>query len=421
MKTHSHKQHFLDKKDYHAYQISAADLPKIVIHFNKKHNIKIIINGETPLGQDFISRKKKELSDKIALYKEKKLFYIHHLIEYWYSSKNCADNESSFIFKLVEEKETIKNALTAFLKPNGFSFDTMNITLSNIQLQQAKDIISKLPCTEIIQQKYITYLETLLADVSLSYTEVWSEINDIKKSLKDNESVGYVFTNSHRVKTDHFESIVITKSGIIEPIFFSFYAGSEKSLYKPDNFVVSHPIGMSPQSDLQSCGTLSVLYLKELLKDNAEQLNKFCLKFSYYKEGEFGLSHGLIPSPHVLRYSQSEKYNKGLQKMLDDAETFEIITKDNKTIQVKTLKKLLIDSMAKALLLQDSAIYKANKELLEQIPKFKEIWLAEYNKATAKRDKMHADGLNRYLVYRTQRFEARAQSADVKQAKCVLK
>ena len=277
-----------------------------------------------------------------------------------------------------------------------------------------------------------------------------SEIKYIQAQLKDGEWVGYIMLNDAYnyplCDRTHLDIVVIAKDKIIKPLSWiveEVYELSEKDLpamYKMvlnlNSFspldkasckflrTVKNPRGfILPQLGNIVCGTLIILYLKELLKENARQLEKFTLIFSYYaykNEDEYfseynpdeeNLLHKKInlffPPPCVLRYSESSLYNAVITNMLMSDEDQGIVQHNGKTLKFMSLKKILLDSIQIAENNNDMTTVNENQKILNNLPEFRKKWFCEYQLAKEKRDTMSSQkgSKNLYLEYKSRRFE----------------
>lgn len=334
--------------------LEAKKLPAIAAHYAKKHKIKIVINGESEYGQKTI--KENQQKKQVSADIEIKLGYSLHL--------------------------------------RGFAENIQNTCLTSKQCEE--------------------------------------EILELQKNLKDNEKIGYVLTNNNRVASGHFEVLIITKDKIIKPVQwtsdraivdiehqyeFNLYQlitripNDERKIFDDDR------LPCTPQADNGLCAALGMLYLKELLKNDAEQLEKFTLQFSFYLH-EDKLCHFFFPSPHVLRYSQVSAYNKIVYAMLmDDSDAATVkVTHNNRVFEVATLKSILKNSMVHAKEAENLDVVKANQEILHALPVFREAWVAEYTKAKQKRKLMYRplDPMNWYLLKRFMDIARIGNSAESK-------
>ena len=148
----------------------------------------------------------------------------------------------------------------------------------------------------------------------------------------------------------------------------------------------------NPQADHTSCGSLALIYTKELLKNNAKQLNEYCLKLEITKQNE--QSYFFLPSPHVLRYSQSNTYNETLLAIVDNSHKLQ----NNKCTLSSTIQNYI----------NQNAIYyfdsNNNRNLLtnDYFQNFKDKWIEKYNEMNTIRESMnnHSLNTNLYLAYK---------------------
>lgn len=324
----ANKAFFLTQEYYLALPLQAAGLPKIVSHFEKKHKIKIFINGATDVGKKFIDENKKQINTSDPQYSEK------------------------------------------------------------------------------------------IKDICLDTSQALQEVEAIQKTLKPNEYVGYMYTNHHQVKADHMECVIISHDFIARPLNWKAVAIDKTFNMSSFNTVISDD-NFNPQcTDSAGCGTLCIQYLKELLKNESNQLKNYCLSFSCYTEymENYTFEKLFFPSPQVLRYSQSDLYVQYIEKMLSEDNEFTLIKNDGtkpRKITCKPLKKILEDSVKYAQENKDENTAKANEEILKQLPEFRKKWLEEYKHSQSKRNQMIGSrGINRYLVYRTNKLNEIANKAD---------
>lgn len=164
---------------------------------------------------------------------------------------------------------------------------------------------------------------------------------------------------------------------------------------------------LQPQVDSDSCGVLGLLYLKELLKNNSEQLQEFSFAVPLYSDanekGQVFESLLFFPSPHVLRYSQSRLYNSIILAMVQSTNDEEVIQYKNISYTVKTLQGILKESIAIAN--QKGAPEVAQIEnLWVHLPDFREKWLEAYQEMAQKRQEMQGKANNLYLAYKGHRM-----------------
>lgn len=127
-----------------------------------------------------------------------------------------------------------------------------------------------------------------------------------------------------------------------------------------------------PQADRTSCGTLTMMYAKELLKDDARGLKEFTLSFTYYNEkGE--KEYFFLPSPQVLRYSQISLYNEALQAIVSHENDGQdgLVRKGAKKYMFHTIEKILIQSFKIALEKEDADVLEENQKFGISCPAFR--------------------------------------------------
>jgi hypothetical protein len=174
---------------------------------------------------------------------------------------------------------------------------------------------------------------------------------------------------------------------------------------------IFNSIPETPQAGIVECGTLGVLHLKELLKNNAQQFKEYTLLFSFYCSNK--LEHFYFPSPQLLRYSQVSTYNTILAEMLTLNKNSVTIEKgsgkDKRYLAVTTLQKILTDSIADAKSHGNKEMAANNQKIIDDLPRFSKQWLKAYQEAQKKRASMQGTQ-NYYLLYRTKKMERIIQS-----------
>ncbi len=148
-----------------------------------------------------------------------------------------------------------------------------------------------------------------------------------------------------------------------------------------------------PQGDNYSCSTLSLIYAKELLKNDGMQLKEFSLKLRFYDNNDNEAVGFFVPPPSVLRYSQSSKYNEDIKNLFNEQKS------DN---QIMTLYSLVDKA---------TVVHEDGTETiltLQYLSEFKQKWMVEYDKMKGKRVMMDRDisgkKRNAYLAHRGNRL-----------------
>lgn len=372
---------------------------------------------------------KDKLKAAIAEYYSVK--YVHGICQFE-NQFNTKRISNACSYSKVEK--TLRPFVTTFEDYEEFFPYKLKWELSFNELKQFDTVCSEFPfkskLDETIKSYYDEKLNTEIANCMLSPEQAIQEIKSIQADMKEGDIAGYIWM-PRGVLADHAESLIVTKSKLINPIHFR----SDKLLRTETVFlpqlesfvdVIEGPqyffdFPNTPQSGIFECGTLGMLYLKEFLKNKAEQWHEFTLTFSFYENDN--LKHFFLPSPHVLRYSQVSTYNAIVKALLEqkDFETIEI-GKENKvrTLKVKTIKKTLEETIEKAKAKNETKLAEESKALLSKLKSFSEKWLQAYQVASQQRALMQADDKNSYLLYSTRRMQKLTEVKESKEPKGFL-
>ena len=408
----------LNPTQNYTYFLPAAELPILVKHYEEKHGIKIFINGETGFGQESIAKNQRVLKKSIEELKQPGSKYAAFFIEHWipkgYGSnhddleiscsfgskfKNCHDLLRVDIIPFIDDK--------AFIKKN----------LSVRERAKLNEVVQRFNCKSLIDKCIELDLKEkskAFNSMSLDKQQAIAEIKFIQKLLKEGEYVGYIFTNADRVRAQHFEFIIISAKQLIRPIVMNIPAQRTFTnidfpkmgiTYTGDWIVCcdtqdQREVNMpAPQAGRYECGTLGLLYLKELLKNDAEQIKEYSLLIPHYNRLT-GLEYWFFPSPQPLRYSQSSFYNKILRVALLPIDDYVDIKHKGATYTIRTLQSILKETIQ-----ETHSWSKARaecKKALDALPEFSERWLKEFEKSSFKRNSMTPPGgKNQYLTYMT--------------------
>ncbi|WED44072.1 hypothetical protein [Legionella cardiaca] len=430
------KKSYLQRKNPQPYRLNVEDYPLILPYYFAKYqinNISFVVNGSTELGQAMMARNQLELQAEFDEYKNKELVYAMQVIRDWvppnvkmpgkYKLNQKNTRYSDFQRYYPELYKAIKDQ---FLDQNG---RFKELTLE--EKHQLNSIVKKLKCRKKLDQ----YQNEIVADlaerkskVCLTKIQAVAEIKAIQRTLNPNETVAYFFTNNRRKGSAHFEVLLISRNRVIKPVHWHLHEDNIlDEVHLPDMFhtdlspfvsfefnqasseeLHDDPIKrVQPQADLDSCGILGLLYFKELLKANAEQLNEFSLNIPLYVDADNRVKKNCLffPSPQVLRYSQSKLYNQIIKAMLEGTQDVVSIRYKNITYKVKTLESILRYSIQSSREKADVETAKHNEELLANLPSFRQRWLEEYKNAAAKRQRMQGQPNNLYLSYKGRRIE----------------
>lgn len=436
LKNSQKKKYPINKADANILPLDVSQLRKLIDYYEKNYNIKIYINGDSLNKLNILAKQAKQLteSDKkwyeswqcsvfIASYYHPDLqinpinFVMPHVIRNIVQESGLDGIENCKLLKT--EKTTIQSILDKYL----FSDKNQNIrsmTLDEIEkLDEQLTLHLLISDSEALQQKFKTFMlayqstmEALLAEKPyLTKLQINHEIKCIQAALTSDKIVGYIFNDKVLTEQEgHIEPLIITKNAVIKPIHWHTIAatkgitpGDLQGLYTSDwltGQAQSSPIG---------CRTLSLLYLKELLKNNAEQFiqySRFCQIYSNITNilKPPTLYGFYLPSPQVLRYSQSNLYNEMVVASMQDTD-IATFSHAGKTEEIVTIKKRLLDSMEVALKRKDTATFNENKKLFDKLPAFRELWLKQYAIVTEKRNAFnHEKTVNTYLSTRSKKF-----------------
>lgn len=412
------KQDYLSSPLKEAQHLTADELHIIRAHYQQKKNIEIVINGETTFGQETIQRLQQLATEELK--KIEHLNYAHYLLKFWVEKTSYRACKFTISSKrnysgFQPYYNDIENNISTFLM-NG----KIHPDLTHDELDELNAIVSNFDdvLLALFNKKIREYFEERtqeITKISLNKEDAYQEMVFIQKSLRDgnsNKKIGYLYTNGN-TDSKHTEAVVITKDSIIQPItwctydFLTIDKEYNKPIFRPQVFFAKK---IQAQVENEGCSTFCLLYLKELLKMEAKQLQEFCLSFNYYTPGF--IYHIYFPSPQVLRYSQSGLYNKYFVALLADTEQ-QILTHKQEKYTIATLKSLLIQSYSEAPTEDEKA---SLSQLLDNLPSFRKKWLDEWLPIEEKRETMTVDGTNYYLSYRSEFFKQQAQNINLSEA-----
>lgn len=411
----------MQSTEYLSRFLSAFEIDLLAQFYKKKKGIRIFKNGETEYGKQMSTKLQLEMQrayeEEVSLFRNelRYLFYLQKIV--W----------------IAQMKHT---KLKSFLMKNGFSDAvTLMPNLSADNIKSINDFISlDAELKENIESEIQEYIvsknrfysrnsQTGEIRCTLTDEDAWEEVKLIQGRLQDNEIVGYVYTNQTAIEARHFEVILISRHMIIKPItwgnqYASFTLRADRRsssvCWDEGNFVkTSFSLGPypCPQKDRAACGTLGMLYLKELLKEQASQLHEYTLNLPFYDQ-DGNLNYFFFPSPHVLRYSQSEDYNLLIYHLIkNELETYKIIKNTCVVGEYYSIQQMLQNTKEQALAKDDKSVIQEVDSLLERLEDFRDKWCAAYAIQREKRSLMNMSTgqTNRYLTYATYRLAESAQ------------
>ncbi|MFI5139845.1 MAG: hypothetical protein ACHQIM_18630, partial [Sphingobacteriales bacterium] len=260
--------------------------------------------------------------------------------------------------------------------------------------------------TQYYKQKKNTsiYVETYLPEsFNRGVAPGKSNILKVQKQLREDEVAAYLSTNGRKgSEKSHVELLIITPDKIIKPLCWRTF-----------NDVISAPIETNlwdfansflvPQADGSGCASLSLSYAKQLLKDNAKQLKELTLIVPYYNQ-DGQLNYFFVPSPQVLRYSQSSAYNKYLEALVME-NTKGSFTHKNKIVPFETLHENLNKTHEDATKQGQIHIAQEASNLLQQLPDFRKRWKEAFDQMHHLRSLMKRKTGNLGLAYITRRMK----------------
>lgn len=430
---------FSSKETHH--QLNKDNLIALAKHYLEKRGVNIFICGQTPEGKACIDKARKPFLAQLDALRDDRKKYATYIINNW-CGKGIEKRDDFFIGRsLRSDFSDVYNQM--FMKLHEANFLRQNcqtiVCESDVEFERlnhlfddAADVLKLLDVSikkkvhkltiQIENESFLTHHSYIIYEgVGLA-----EEVAAIQSRLSPDEAVGYIYINSRRIEGEHADALIITKNSLIRPIDWSGWQGlyrnvSLSTAYIPAIHVPPHSEVPSPQAHNQRfCGTLGMLYLKELLKDNAYQLNYLTLNFTWYNKIAYLLedlmpenkcTQFFFPSPQVLRYSQSAFYRDIFHAMLfDSSEPVTVVSESgNKKLVVPTIKLMLEETLVylngEGQTVENKDQWKAETQLLlDRLPAFREAWLKEYELTKEKITAMRKDGKNHYLAYSVSRM-----------------
>ncbi len=171
-----------------------------------------------------------------------------------------------------------------------------------------------------------------------------------------------------------------------------------------------------PQADGLACATLGLSYLKEYLKDDAHQLNHRTMMVVHRPAGSDPAAPPVrfhLPSPQVLRYSQSAFYAKLMVAMVACRDEHAEVLHKGRSFKVLTLRGVL-RAGGEVRRPQDAQAMTEGA-----LDAFAGPWVEAFHQSMRKRDTMtigstkagHPEA-NLYLTYATHRLGGKADQAE---------
>ncbi|KTC93989.1 hypothetical protein [Legionella erythra] len=415
----------LFKQKNKAYRLNVSDYDTLVPYYFSKHkiNVRYLVNGTTFIGRRMMAENYLQVQAEINEYENEQLAYARQIIHHWSPPNACMPGKYRLNRKNNRHSDFERHyqELYEAINDEYLNNDGQLKELSEEKQLRLNAIVKRLKCRKKLdeyRQKEIEELYERRNSVCLTKSQAIDEVKSIQKSLSDDEVVVYFFTNNRCKGTAHFETLLIKRDHIVKPVHWFLH---ESNMFESTDFdkifitdlspFVTYTLSkkdvegafdedpmkrLQPQVDSDSCGALGVLYLKELLKNNSEQLREFSFIASLYSDkNDFGsIDQGrsyksllFFPSPHVLRYSQSRLYNSILLAMLQSTNDEEMIEYKHVQYKVKTLHGILKQSIASVIEKDDAEAVRI-KDLWSRLPDFRIKWMDLYYKMEQKRQKM---------------------------------
>lgn len=396
-------------------------LGMLALHYHQKsiksqNRIKIIEAGQTPIGRTLITIDRVKRLKKILEVVESRKNYAAFILEIGWTQFAFVQTPAERIYihditnLLTIIKETkLDDCFYTWTAPEEKKrivdhFNEM-ICIDQSLRQQLDDIISFWLANEF----------NTLDSIRLSGgINVFFEINYLRWKLVADASLGYVIAND----AEHVDHYLISKGRVIIPLvydsqpYFGIDAYSDLlsgcgHLYMRSNGLPVSCPGFPQATGTNVCGTVAFLYLKELLKNEAQQLNEYSLCFSCYFANDNKLNC-YFPAPQILRYSQSRVYVEIAKLMMQSDEPEErFVLKGDSEVVITPLKELLRQSIQYAVTNGDHRTIGENTEILNRLDELRVKWLRAYEDAMKSRHAMNdADsGHNMYLTYSSLRYD----------------
>lgn len=398
------KENFLSSSNRESRQLGVAELATFASYYKKKYGIDILINHYSTATQ--------EADKRITLLQDPNKRYNAFLVKWLISivaDKRMNHLEITPLQDSGRESNILYDELMNILPKSFFLDGDFRDDLTKSELNTLNELIT----TDIsVNKKLLSRINLEIQILQLrkpSLTEAIKEIKERCTKLNPTESVGYIYTGQTYSDKDHYQSLILQKNSIICPTFMPLVDRINSTYFKdPLNFYAAPTFSLqeknrSAQSDKVSCGTIGILYLKNLLKNTALDLTENSLKFLYYSGNTL---RGLfIPSGHMLKYSQSTVFNRALYAMVNETTTtFTIDTEKGGVIRHTTIEALLRESIEIAIKKGDKKTEEENKALLNNLPEFRKKWASAAEKAMHENTTMHAPTGNAMLAYRNLRL-----------------
>jgi hypothetical protein len=255
------------------------------------------------------------------------------------------------------------------------------------------------------------YVQTYLNNIIEESSNALDNMRKIQKKLTEQDYVGYLHTKkTHGSAMAHIECFIITKSQIIKPVRWNIASGDGGIYIDNEDGCASTNLNifsyttLIPQADVYTCASLSLVYLKQLLQNDAKQLKELTISIPCFSRlSDSKPTYFFVPSPQSLRYSQSTEYNQCLKAMVLEDKPSGFVHKE-KTTSFTTLKYQLERTLFRAKKLKLAHIEEEARLLLEQLPAFRQRWKEAFDQMELKRNLMKRQDRNFGLAYTSKRM-----------------
>ncbi len=401
-------------------QLSIEEIYSFKYPFLKEYGIEFIMNGEY---NEKSGKLYKDTRDNIANLMEISYgcIYEKYINQFLEEEQDRIDADIEKIAEYIKKEkynstENINFKREAYkiffdmVKGNKKSEIDMKLSSMLSELKEKLDGIIKKEKQEIIYSDFA--LSAFPDERAIQEMKDWS-------NSKSDKFRGYFYANKASSGLSHIDTYIIGQKGcLINPMFFhDFHVPSSNDIFEANlkKIILNSDQIIQAQTGGKECASLGLVYLKKYLKNDAEILKNETLLVTG-GDASSGNDYKIhIPSPEVLKYSQSSLYNElfyaavtgnnvvdGEEKEKAKGGIAEVVYK-GKVYQVRTLESILEEG-------GDIKCPGSSKSLnKEELLEFSKKWSEKYKIAMEARDEMKAqDGSNLYLKYKSENFKVKA-------------
>lgn len=225
---------------------------------------------------------------------------------------------------------------------------------------------------------------------------------ELKKLSEARKLAGYFYAKVLDEET-HVDSYLITSNGkIVSTIPYSSMGPWSPDMYLSDPGVFLRRRKFNPQAGHLECASLGLSYFNAYLKNGRHGIERQTLLIAGRYDGRDFKFH--LPSPQVLRYSQSSVYLKLIRAMVQGRGELESVRHRGAEYRVPTVMALKRSGAEVKRACGDEELSEA------EIAAFAADWVASAEIEFKKRNDMTLDGTNLGLTRKTQVFKERARA-----------